>query len=105
MQLVEGQLDRFVMLDDELPKEMFNWLKRLVNKVRVYDSRRWSDQRMIERMLWAYAIKDTTVISLIQQDPIFKRMTLVDVLRNIINHEMLIKEVNHVMNLSKGITS
>jgi hypothetical protein len=105
MQLVEGQLDRFVMLDDELPKEMFNWLKRLVNKVRVYDSRRWSDQRMIERMLWAYAIKDTTVISLIQQDPIFKRMTLVDVLRKIINHEMLIKEVNHVMNLSKGITS
>jgi hypothetical protein len=47
-QLIEGQLDRFLMLNDEDPQEMYNWLKKLVNKVR------------------AYAVKDTTVISLIQ---------------------------------------
>jgi hypothetical protein len=50
VQLIEGQLDRFVILDDESPQEMFNWLKRLVNKVRAYGSRRWSDRRMIERI-------------------------------------------------------
>jgi hypothetical protein len=105
MQFIEGQLDRFVMLDDESPQEIFNWLKRLVNKVRAYGSRRWSDRRMIERMLRAYAIKDTMVISLIQQDPIFKRMTLDDVLGKIINHEVLFEEANHVNNLSKDITS
>jgi hypothetical protein len=32
-QLIEGQLNRFVMLDDEGPQEMYNWLKKLVNKV------------------------------------------------------------------------
>jgi hypothetical protein len=32
-QLIEGQLDRFVMLDDEDPKKMYNRLKKLVNKV------------------------------------------------------------------------
>jgi hypothetical protein len=84
---------------------MFNQLKRLVNKIREYRSRRWSDWMMIQRMLRAYFVKDTTVSSLIQQDPAFKRMTLDDVLGRIINHEMLIKEANHVNNLSKGITS
>jgi hypothetical protein len=45
------------------------------------------------------------VISLIQQDPTFKKMTLEDVIDKIINHEMLVEEVNHVKNLSKGIIS
>jgi hypothetical protein len=45
------------------------------------------------------------VISLIQQDPTFKRMTPYDVLGMIINHEMLVKESQHVKNLSKGIIS
>jgi hypothetical protein len=65
-QLIDGQLDRFVMLDDEDPQEMYNWLKKLVNKVRAYGSRRWGDRRVIDRMLRAYVIKDTMVISFIQ---------------------------------------
>jgi hypothetical protein len=43
-QLIEGQLDRFIMLDDEGPQEMYNRLKKLVNKVRAYGSKRWDDQ-------------------------------------------------------------
>jgi hypothetical protein len=43
-QLIEGQLDRFFMLDDEGPQEMYNRLKKLVNKVRIYGSRRWGDR-------------------------------------------------------------
>jgi hypothetical protein len=105
IQHVQGQLDRFVMLRDESVQEMFNWLKRLVNKIRAYGSRRWSDRRLIQSMLRAYSIKDTTVTSLIQQDPTFKSMTPDDVLERIINYEMLIEEANHVKNLSKGITS
>jgi hypothetical protein len=45
------------------------------------------------------------VISLIQQDPTFKKMTLNVVLGKIINHEMLVEEAQHVKNLSKGINS
>jgi hypothetical protein len=37
-QLIEGQLDRFVMLDDEDPQEIYNRLKKIVNKVRAYGS-------------------------------------------------------------------
>ncbi len=43
-------------------------------------------------MLRAYAIEDTTVISLIQQDPTFKKMSSDDVLGKIINHEMLVED-------------
>jgi hypothetical protein len=93
------------MLYDEDPKEMYNWLKKLINKVRVYDSRRWDDQRLIDRMIQAYAAKDTTVTSLIQQDPTFKKMTPDDVLGKIINHEMLVEEAQHIKNLSKGVIS
>jgi hypothetical protein len=50
-QLIAGQLDRFVMLEDEDPQEMYNWLKKLVNKVRAYSSRRCGDRRVIEKML------------------------------------------------------
>jgi hypothetical protein len=47
-QLIEWQLDRFVTFDDESPQGMYNWLMKLINKVRAYDSRRWSDRRLIE---------------------------------------------------------
>jgi hypothetical protein len=104
-QLIEGQLDRFVMLDDEDPQALYNWLKKLVNKVRAYGSKRWGDRRVIDRMLRPYVIKDTTVISLIQQDPAFKKMSLDDVLGKIINHEMLVEEAQHIKNLSKEIIS
>jgi hypothetical protein len=80
------------MLDDEDSQEMYNRLKKLVNKVRAYGSKRWGDQRVINRMLRAYVVKDTTVISLIQQDPTFEKMTLDDILGKIINHEMLVEE-------------
>jgi hypothetical protein len=65
-QLIKGQLDRFVMLDDESPQEIYNRLKKLVNKVKAYGSRRWGDRGVIDRMIRAYVVKDTIVISSIQ---------------------------------------
>jgi hypothetical protein len=62
-------------------------------------------RRVIDKMLRAYAVKDTAVIFLIQQDPTFKKMTPDDVLGKIINHEMLVKKTQYVKNLSKGIIS
>jgi hypothetical protein len=32
VEILEGQLNCFIMCDDETPHEMFNWLKKLVNK-------------------------------------------------------------------------
>jgi hypothetical protein len=32
VEMLEGQLNRFIMYDDETPHDMFNRLKKLVNK-------------------------------------------------------------------------
>jgi hypothetical protein len=45
------------------------------------------------------------MVALIRQDPAYKRISSDDVLGRIMNHEMYIEEVNHVKNLSKGITT
>jgi hypothetical protein len=105
LRCLRGQLDRFVMLDDETPQEMYNRLKRLVNKVRAYGSKRWNNRLVVKRLVRAYTIRDITIVFLIRGDPNYRRITLDDVLARIINHEMLLEEARYVENLSKGIVS
>jgi hypothetical protein len=103
--MLEGQLDRFVMLDDETPQEMYNRMKFMVNKVRAYGSKKWTNKFMTQRLLRAYTIRDTTLVSIIRSDPKLKRMKPEDILVRIINHELLLEEARYVKNLSKGIVS
>jgi hypothetical protein len=105
VEMLEGQLDRFVMLDDETPQEMYNHMKLMVNKVRAYGSKKWTDKLMVQRLLRAYTIRDTTLVSIVRGDPKLKRMTSEDILARIINHELLLEEARYVKNLSKGIVS
>jgi hypothetical protein len=103
--MLEGQLDRFVILDDETPQEMYNHMKLMVNKVRAYGSKRWTNKLMVQRLLRAYTLRDTTLVSIIRGDLKLKRMTPDDVLLRIINHGLILEEAKYVKNLSKGIVS
>jgi hypothetical protein len=103
--MLEGQLNRFIMFDDETPQDMFNCLKKLVNKAKALRSKKWTDRMLIEHMMRAYTPMNYNVVVLICQDPACKRMSSDDVLGRIMNHEMYIEEVNHVKDLSKGITT
>jgi hypothetical protein len=100
------------MLDDEtpqemcnFPQEMYNHMKHLVNKVRAYGSKRWTNRLMIKKLVRAYTIRDTTLVSIIRGNPNYRRITPNDVLARIINHELLLEEARYVKNLSKGIVS
>jgi hypothetical protein len=103
--MLEGQLGRFVMLDDETPQEMYNRMKLMVNKVRAYGSKSWTNKLMVQRLLRAYTIRDTTLVSIIRGDTNLRRVTSEDVLARIINHELLLEEAKYVNNLSMGIMS
>jgi hypothetical protein len=105
IEMLEGQLDRFVMLDDETPQEIYNLMKLMVNKVRAYGSKRWTNRLMVKILLRAYTIRDTILVSIIRGDPNYRRMTPDDVLARIINHELLLEEEKYVNNQSKGIVS
>jgi hypothetical protein len=105
IEMLEGHLDQFMMLDDETPQEMYKHMKLMVNKVRAYGSKMWTNRLMVQRLLRAYTIRDTTLVSIIRGDPNLRRMTPEDVLATIIKHELLLEEAKYVKNLSKGIMS
>jgi hypothetical protein len=105
IEMLEGQLNRFIMFDDETPQDMFNRLKKMVNMAKALGSKKWIDCMLTERLMWAWTPMNNNVVALIHQDPTYKRMTSNDVLGWIINHEMCIEEANHIKNLYKGITT
>jgi hypothetical protein len=76
------------MYGDRTHYEMFNRLKKLVNKARALGSKKWSDRMLTERLMMAYTPMNYNVVALIHQDPTYKKMTSDDVLGRIINHEM-----------------
>jgi hypothetical protein len=93
------------LFDDETHQDMFNRLKKLVNKAKALGSKKWTGRMLTEHMMRAYTPMNYNVVTLIRQDLTYKRMASDDVLCRIMNHEMYIEEANHVKNLSKGITT
>jgi hypothetical protein len=103
--MLEGQLDRFVMLDEETPQEIYNCMKLMINKVRAYGSKRWTNKLIGQRLLRAYTKRDTNLVSIIRSDPNHTKMKSDDIIARITNHELLLEEARYVKNLSKGIVS
>jgi hypothetical protein len=105
VKMLEGQLNCFIMYNDETPHEMFNQLKKLVNKERALGYKKWTVHMLTERLMMAYTPMNYNVVALIHQDPTYKKMTSDDVLGRIMNHEMNIQEANNFKNLYKGIST
>jgi hypothetical protein len=105
VEMFEGQLNRFIMYDNETPHEMFNQLKKLVSKARALRSKKWTDRMLTKRLMMVYTPMNYNVVALIRQDPAYKKMTSVDVLGRIMNHEMNIQEANNIKNLYKGVST
>jgi hypothetical protein len=99
IEMLEGQLNRFIMFDDETPQDIFHRLKKMVNIAKALESKKWNDCMLTERLMRAYTPMNYIVFALIYQDPTYKRLTSDDVLERIINHEMYIKEAHHIKNL------
>jgi hypothetical protein len=69
VEMLEGQLNRFIIYDDEMPHEMFNRLKKLVNKARTLESKKWTDRMLTDRLMMSYTPMNYNVVALIRQDP------------------------------------
>jgi hypothetical protein len=103
VEILKGQLNRFIMYDDETTHEMFNRLKKLVNKARALRFKKWINRTLTERLMMSYTPMNYNVVALIRQDPTYKKMASDNVLGMIINHEMNIQEANNIKNLYKSI--
>jgi hypothetical protein len=91
--------------DDETSHEMFNWLKKLVNKARALWSKKWTNHMLTKRLMMTYTPMNYNIVALICQDPAYMMMTSDDVLGRIMNHEMNIQEANNIQNLYKGVST
>jgi hypothetical protein len=65
MELVEGELGRFTMIRGEEPTQTYNRLKTLVNKIRSYESTRWTDHDVVQLMLRSFTVIDPHLVNLI----------------------------------------
>jgi hypothetical protein len=66
VEMLEGQLNRFIMYNDETPHEMFNRLKKLVNMARTLGSKKGTDHMSTERLMMAYTPMNYNVVALIR---------------------------------------
>jgi hypothetical protein len=80
VEMLKDQLNCFIMYDDETPHEMFNRLKKLVNKARAIRSKKWTDCILMERLMMDYTPMNYNIVALIRQDPAYNKMTSDDVL-------------------------
>jgi hypothetical protein len=86
IEMLEGQLNRFIMFSDETPQDMLNRLKKIVNKAKALGSKKWTDNMLTEYLMRAYTPINYSVVVLIHQDPTYKRLISDDVLGRIKNH-------------------
>jgi hypothetical protein len=105
IEMLEEQLNRFIIFDDETSQDMLNQLKKMVKKAKALGLKKWTDLMLTEHLMRAYTPLNYNVVALIRQDLTYKRITSNDVLGRIINHDMYIKEVNQIKKLYKGVST
>jgi hypothetical protein len=103
MELVEGELGRFAMKRGEEPTETYNRLKTLVNKIRSYESTRWTDHDVVQLMLRSFTIIDPHLENLIRENPRHTKMTPEKILGKFVSGCMMVKEARYVDDIANGL--
>jgi predicted nucleic acid binding AN1-type Zn finger protein len=102
MELVEGELGRFVMIRGEEPTQTYNRLKTLVNKIRSYGSTRWMDHDIVRLMLRSFTVIDPHLVNLIRENPRYTKMTPEEILGKFVSRRMMVKEARYVDDALNG---
>jgi hypothetical protein len=71
-EMIEGELDRFILNQGEERQAMYNRLKTMVNQVRNLRSTKWDDHKMVKVILRSLVFRNPTHVQLIHGDPRYK---------------------------------
>jgi hypothetical protein len=102
MELLQGELGRFVMIRGEEPTQTYNRLKTLVNNIRSYGSTRWTDHDVVRLMLRSFIVIDPHLINLIHENPRYTKMTPEEILEKFMSGRMMVKEARYVDDALNG---
>ena len=89
IELLHGELERFVFLQKETTQSMFDRLMALVNRIRALGSTEWDDNKVARKMLRTYRAKNNMLASMIMERPGYDEMTPQEVLSKLKHHECL----------------
>ena len=89
IELLHGELKRFVFLQNETTQSMFDRLMALVNRIRALESTEWNDNTIARKMLRTYRTKNNMLASVIIKRPDYDEMTSQEVLSKLKHHECL----------------
>ena len=92
--LLMARLNRFVILDEEGPQEMFDRLMVIVGKIRGYGGDELDDHKVVKIMLEAYSPRNKIVVTLIRDKKKFEYFTPNDVFGRILTFDMQREEAN-----------
>jgi hypothetical protein len=74
LDVLQGELESFVMKKDESLKEIHDRLKLLVTEIRMLGSKDWDEHKVTKKMLRAYAPKNPMLATMIRDKRKFKHM-------------------------------
>jgi hypothetical protein len=100
MELVEGDLGRFVMKRGEELTETYNRLKTLVNKIRSYKSTRRTDHDVARLILRSFTIIDPNLVNLIRENHRYAKMSPKEILGKFVSGRVMAKEARYVNDIA-----
>jgi hypothetical protein len=99
MDLINGELELFFMMDGETVREMYDRLMLLVSDIRVLGRQDWDDSKVTKKLLKAFAPKDKNLAAMIRRDPNYYKMTPNQLLGEILHHELVDQDVEKSLSL------
>jgi hypothetical protein len=93
MDLLQGELEDFVMHDEETMKQMYDRLMIFVSDIRSLGSTEWNDHKVTKKLLRAFTPRNPSLATMIRRDPKFKIKTPNQLLGEIIHQELVERDV------------
>jgi hypothetical protein len=75
IELLHGELERFVFLQGETTQAIFDRLMTLVNRIRALGSTEWDDNKVSRKMSRTYRAKNNMLTFMIMERPSYDEIT------------------------------
>uniref|UniRef100_K3ZCQ4 CCHC-type domain-containing protein n=1 Tax=Setaria italica TaxID=4555 RepID=K3ZCQ4_SETIT len=99
MDLIHGELEHFIMLEEEIMWQMFGRLMLLMSDIRSLGSTDWDDHKVTKTILRAFTPRDPTLATMIRRDSSFKTKTPNQLLGEILHQELVERDVAKSLSL------
>jgi hypothetical protein len=93
MDLLQGELEHFVMHDEETVRQMYDRLLVLVLDIRSLGSTEWEDHMVTKKLLSAFTPRNPSLAIMITRDPKFKIKAPNQLLGEILHQELVERDV------------